>query len=87
MARAYIEETIIGVFALSEEGRVVEKALYPKEPEKIARAIMRQRNGEITKEVLKVAEGLLKRGFDGVATTNAELAETLRGEYTSRLTS
>jgi len=82
VTRAHIEETLIGVFALAEDGRVLEKALYPKEPEKIARAITRQRNGEITKEVLKVAEGLMKRGFDAVTTTNPELAETLRGEYT-----
>ena len=82
MTRAHIEETLIGVFALAEDGRVLEKALYPKEAEKIARAITRQRNGEITKEVLKVAEGLIKRGFDTVTTTNPELAETLRGEYT-----
>lgn len=77
-----MEETLIGVFALSADGGVLEKALYPKEPEKIARAITRQRNGEITKEVLKVAEGLMKRGFDAVTTTNSELAETLRVEYT-----
>lgn len=82
MTRAHIEETLIGVFAIAADGRVLEKALYPKEPEKIARAITRQRNGEITKEVLKVAEGLMKRGFDAVTTTNPELAETLRGEYT-----
>ncbi len=82
MTRAHIEETLIGVFALAENGRVLEKALYPKEPEKITRAIIRQRNGEITKEVLKVAEGLMKRGFDTVTTTNPELAETLRTEYT-----
>jgi len=82
VTRAHIEETLIGVFALAENGRVVEKALYPKEPEKIARAITRQRNGEMTKEVLKVAEGLMKRGFDAVTTTNHELAETLRNEYT-----
>jgi len=79
---AHFEETLIGVFALAADGRVIEKALYPKEPEKIARAITRQRNGEITREVLKVAEGLMKRGFDTVTTTNPELAETLRGEYT-----
>jgi nucleolar protein 56 len=82
VTRAHIEETLIGVFALAENGRVLEKALYPKEPEKITRAIIRQRNGEITKEVLKVAEGLMKRGFDAVTTTNPELAETLRTEYT-----
>jgi len=81
MSRAHIEETMIGVFALTDEGRVVEKALYPKEAEKIARAITRQRNGEVTKEVSKVVEGLMKRGFDGVTTTNPELAETLRGEF------
>jgi nucleolar protein 56 len=79
---AHIEETLIGVFALAADGRVLEKALYPKEPEKIARAITRQRNGEITKEVLKVSEGLMKRGFDAITTTNPELAETLREEYT-----
>ncbi|TSA39835.1 C/D box methylation guide ribonucleoprotein complex aNOP56 subunit [archaeon] len=81
MTRAHIEETMIGVFALTPDGRVIEKALYPKEAEKIARAITRERNGEITKEVSKVAEGLIKRGFDAVTTTNPELAETLRGEY------
>lgn len=72
---------MIGVFALTPDGRVIEKALYPKEAEKIARAITRERNGEITKEVSKVVEGLIKRGFDAVTTTNPELAETLRGEY------
>lgn len=81
MTRAHIEETMIGVFALTPDGRVIEKALYPKEAEKIARAITRERNGEITKEVSKVVEGLIKRGFDAVTTTNPELAETLRGEY------
>ncbi|MCX6654632.1 MAG: C/D box methylation guide ribonucleoprotein complex aNOP56 subunit, partial [Candidatus Bathyarchaeota archaeon] len=40
-----------------------------------------QRNGEITREISKVAEGLIKRGFDSVTTTNPELAETLLGEY------
>jgi nucleolar protein 56 len=72
---------MIGVFALTPDGRVIEKALYPKEAEKIARAITRERNGEITKEVSKVVEGLIKRGFDAVTTTNPELAETLRGKY------
>ena len=81
MTSAHIEETLIGVFALTPEGNIIEKALYPKEPEKIARAITRQRNGEITREVNKVTEGLIKRGFDNVTTTNPELAETLRSEY------
>ena len=81
MTRAHIEETLIGVFALTAEGRVIEKALYPKEPEKIARTITRQRNGEVTKEITRVVEGVIKRGFDGVTTTNTELAETLSGEF------
>jgi nucleolar protein 56 len=81
LTSAHIEETLIGVFALTAEGKIIEKALYPKEPEKIARAITRQRNGEITREISKVAEGLIKRGFDSVTTTNPELAETLLGEY------
>lgn len=81
MTKAHIEETLIGIFALTTDGRVIEKALYPKEPEKIARTITRMRNGEVTKEVTRVVEGVIKRGFDGVTTTNLELAETLRGEF------
>lgn len=80
-AKAYIEETIIGVFALTEDGEIIEKAFYPKDTEKMARAITRQRNGEITREVSKVAEGLIRRGFGAVATTNTELAEAMRTEY------
>lgn len=79
--KAYIEETLIGVFALTQEGEIIEKAYYPKDAEKIARAITRQRNGEVTREVSKVAEGLIKRGFDAVATTNPELAETMKTEF------
>jgi nucleolar protein 56 len=81
LTSAHIEETLIGVFALTAEGMIIEKVLYPKEPEKIARAITRQRNGEITREISKIAEGLIKRGFDSVTTTNPELVETLLGEY------
>jgi len=79
--KAYIEETIIGVFAIAANGEIIEKAFYPNDAEKIARALKRQRNGEITREVSKVAEGLIKRGFDSVSTTNSELAEALKADY------
>jgi nucleolar protein 56 len=80
-AVAHIEETLIGVFALTLDGNVIEKAFYPKDPDKIARAITRQRNGEITREVSKVSEGIIKRGFDKVTITNSDLAETLEKEF------
>ena len=80
-AVAHIEETLIGVFALTLDGNIIEKAFYPKDPDKIARAITRQRNGEITREVSKVAEGIIKRGFDKVTITNSDLAETLENEF------
>ena len=80
-AVAHIEETLIGVFALTLDGNIIEKAFYPKDPDKIARAITRQRNGEITREVSKVAEGIIKRGFDKVTITNSDLAETLEKEF------
>ncbi len=78
---AHIEETLIGVLALTSDGAVIEKALYGREPSKIAKAITRQRNGELTREVTKVVEALLKRGFEKVSTTNAALAESIRSEY------
>jgi nucleolar protein 56 len=78
---AHIEETLIGVFALTTDGSIIEKAFYPKDPEKIARAITRQRNGEITREVSKVADGIIKRGFERITITNPDLAETLEKEF------
>jgi hypothetical protein len=39
---AHIEETLIGVFALTSDGEVLEKALYGRDPSKIAKAITRQ---------------------------------------------
>ena len=78
---AHIEETFIGVFALTGDGEVIEKALYGRDPTKIAKAITRQRNGELTREVTKVVEALIKRGFEKVTITNTALADSIRAEY------
>ena len=81
MSVAHIEETLIGVFALTSEGKIIDQIFYPSNPKQIARAIMRQRRGEVTREVRNLLRNLAKRGFDKVSTTNAELADRIEGEF------
>jgi hypothetical protein len=59
---AHIEETLIGVFALNMKGEILEKAIYSRNPEKIAIGIRKQRDGEVTAEVARAVDGLIKRG-------------------------
>ncbi len=77
----YLEESLIGVFGVNEEGEVVEKAIYPNDPKQIAAALTRQRRGEATREVSEVVEKLLQRGFNYIITTNKLLARTLEGKW------
>jgi len=78
---AYLVETIIGVFAINQKDEVLEKVPYSHNPEKIAISLRKQQDGEITKEVAKVVEGLIKRGFDHVILTNQALADTIKTQY------
>jgi hypothetical protein len=47
----------------------------------IAKAIVRQRKGEVTREVRTLLRNLVKRGFNRVSTTNAELADKIEKEF------
>jgi nucleolar protein 56 len=78
---AHIEETLIGVFALNMKGEILEKAIYSRNPEKIAIGIRKQRDGEVTAEVARAVDGLIKRGFDRISFTNQLLAEAVKAQY------
>ena len=81
MSVAHIEETLIGVFALTSEGKIIDQVFYPSNPKQIAKAISRQRKGQLTREVQNLVRGLVKRGFSRLTTINAELAESIEKGY------
>ncbi len=80
-AEADLVETIVGVFAADSRGAIIEKATYPRDAEQIASALGKQAEGELSREVSKVVEGLIKRGFKRINLTNHRLGEAIRERY------
>lgn len=76
--KVYIEESLIGIFGISEDFKIIEKILYPLNAEYIANAILKNLNGEITKEVSETIQKLFRRGFNYFTFTNRKLANTIK---------
>lgn len=79
--RIYIEESLLGIFGINEDNMIVEKTLYPKDPNQIATALSRQLEGEVTREVSETVEKLTKRGFRILVFQNRALAEAVRSKW------
>jgi len=80
-SRIHVVETLIGVFGVTENNKIVEAVLYPRNPDKISAALDRQSSGEVSREVAEAMEKLVQRGFDAFVFTNRALAETVRRKY------
>jgi len=61
--KAYVATNICGVFAFDEDGKVVSKKLFPKEPEAIAMRLEKSRSGGLIDEEKDVISGLKKSGY------------------------
>ena len=79
--RVYVEESILGVFGINEDGEIVEKTLYPSDPKQIAAALGRQLRGELTREVTETVGKLIQRGFKRFVLSNRALAEAVRDRW------
>jgi nucleolar protein 56 len=64
--RAYVATNMLGVFAFDKEGSILEKIVFPKEPEKIAEKLAKSRAGEILKEEMDMLRALKARGIQEV---------------------
>lgn len=80
-SRVFIEETLIGIFGVTESNEIIEKTLYPSDPKQIAAAIDRLSTGDVTREVVKTLEKLTQRGFDTFVFSNSDLAENVRERF------
>ncbi|MGD2201502.1 MAG: hypothetical protein PVJ38_07725, partial [Candidatus Bathyarchaeota archaeon] len=77
-ARIHIVETLIGVFGVTERDDIIEGVLYPRDAKKIAAALEKKANGELSREVSELVEKLRQRGFKTFVLNNHDLAEALR---------
>ncbi len=64
--RAYVATNIMGSFAFNEKGDIIDKKLFPKEPEKIAQRLALIKTGEIVEEERKILDNLIQCGYKEV---------------------
>jgi len=77
----HIVETLIGVFAVSDDASILEKGLYPPDAKQIAAALERQASGEVTKETAELMEKLMQRGFKHFMFENEDFASAVSEKY------
>ena len=78
--RVFIVSSIIGILGFGEEGEIIDKVLFPKEPRKIAEKIAQINSGEIIDEVKALIWNLRSKGYETFVFEDAELAQTVREE-------
>jgi nucleolar protein 56 len=71
----YIVDTILGLFALDEEGELIDHALYPSGLQQRAEALDRHMRGEATEWLADLLSKLSERGYRHLIASNRGLAE------------
>jgi nucleolar protein 56 len=74
-------ESLIGIFALDDNYNIINKELFLIDINYIAESLIKQSKGEITREVARIVDFLLKNGYKSFVMTNSQLAESLRSKY------
>jgi len=78
--KAFIIPSVIGVLAFREDGELIGKALFPKDPKEIAKRLERINLGEIIDEITALIEELKSRGYGTFLFEDANLAQNVREE-------
>jgi nucleolar protein 56 len=79
--KAYIVETVVGVFAYDEEGNRIAGEPYPKAPEQISTYIRGHREGQMSVPMEKLLEALISSGYNIYASSNQVLLKTIEERY------
>ncbi|MDI6905514.1 MAG: C/D box methylation guide ribonucleoprotein complex aNOP56 subunit [Candidatus Bathyarchaeia archaeon] len=76
--KAVMVECPFGMLAFSEENKLIEKVLFPKKPQTVAKALVKIEAGKIVDEVAKLINMLRKSGYDIFVFENANLAKEVQ---------
>jgi nucleolar protein 56 len=71
-------ETLIGIFAVTHDNDIIERVLYPRDAKRINAALERHTAGNPSKEMSKMVEKLVQRGFKTILISNESLADALK---------
>ncbi len=69
---------VIGALGLEDDGRIVDKVLFPKDPAEVAKRLAIIRSGEVVEEVVDLVKRLKGMGYDRFVFESPELARSLR---------
>ncbi len=78
--KAIVTSCVIGVLGFSEDGKLAEKALFPKDASKIAERLADLESGKAVGEISTLVVKMRKKGYTTFVFENAEIAQTLREE-------
>ena len=76
--KAIVVECPFGILAFSEENKLIEKLLFPKKPQTVAKTLVKIEAGKIVDEVAKLINMLRKSGYDISVFENANLAKEVQ---------
>lgn len=76
----YIVESILGLFAFDSDNNLIDKILYPLQPEAIAERIMKLEAGKTTSELQELLQRLSEIGFSTFVFENRALSRSIEEE-------
>jgi len=79
--KAFIIPSVIGVLGFKENGELIGKALFPKDPKGIAERLEKLSLGEIINEMKILINDLKSKGYETFVFENAELARNVREQF------
>lgn len=76
--KAYIIPSVFGILGLGEDGELIGKALFPKDPGEIAERLSGLNSGEVIEELELLIEDLKSKGYGTFIFESSELAQSVR---------
>jgi len=76
MKKAYIAESIIGVFAYDENGEIIAYSLAPSNLDDNVEYLIKIENGEPTPQLIEVLNKLKESNYDSIVVENENIAKT-----------
>ncbi len=74
--KATIVESVIGVFGFNEDNELVEKILFPKDPEETAEKLQKIESGKLIEEITNLVKKLQKKGYTTFVFENPKMARS-----------
>jgi nucleolar protein 56 len=75
MMKVTIIESSFGILAFDEETKLIEKVLFPRKPQAVAKALLKIESGKLPDEVTRLIMLLQKRGYDTFVFESPNLAK------------